>query len=129
MDLETLFGSDICVTVQPRNLDRQYAGFAGAVGVTTMNLGTRGRQLVVTGRLSAAGASYNAARVNLQAAINAIELYLTAAAANYTYKTQTFYNVIFDRFSLRQGAFGKSIHFTAEGNATAEFICFLRELI
>ncbi len=87
MDLTTIFGSDITVTVQPRKADRQFVGFSGANGMTSMNLGTRGRQITVTGRLYAAGANYNAARANLQAVIDAIESYQSALAADYTYRS------------------------------------------
>jgi len=93
-----------------------------------MNLGTRGRLILVTGRLSAAGITYNIARANLQAAIDAIETYQNAPAADYTYRGQTFYSVIFGEFKLIPGSSGKSIHYTAAGNAAVNFSHLLLEL-
>ena len=126
--LTNIFGVEIKVVAQPRQLDRQYVGFAGAGGVTSMNLGTRGRQLIVSGRLRASGGSYSAARGNLQDKIDDIEAYLTAEAAGYTYEGETYKNVVFDRLTLveRQGRY---IHYTSAGEATADFVCFLRQLI
>lgn len=128
-DLATIFGSAIKVGVQPRQSERQYAGFPGAHGVTTMAMGTRGRQLVITGTFYQNGENYAAARAALQTAIDAIEAYLYAAAADYTYGGQTYYNVVFDKLSLVPDQQGKFFHWNAGGYVTVKFVCYGRCLI
>ena len=127
--LTTIFGSEIKVYAQPRNADRQYVGFAGADGLVSMLMGTRGRQIVVTGRLAASGANYNAARTSLQAVIDGIESYLSIEAADYSFAGTTYSDVVFDRFQLVPDNSGKVFHWTAAGYVIADFVCFMRSLI
>jgi len=129
VDLTTIFGSEIKVSVQPRRAEKQYTGFPGAHGLVSMDLGTRGRQMVVTGRLRASGNDYSDARSNLQAKIDDIEEYLWADVSDYTFKGQTYSNVIFDKFELMPNSRGKTFHWTSEGYVTADFVCFLTILI
>jgi len=124
IDLTTIFGAQINVHVQPRQAHRQYVGFPGCHGVLGMHLGTRGRQLIVSGTLAATGASYNAARVNLQTWLNDIEAYLNADAASYTYCAQTYNYLVFDRLQLLPDGEGKTFHYTATGYVTCRFVCF-----
>ncbi len=130
-NLTAIFGSAIKVYAQPRNIDRQYVGFAGAHGVVGMHLGTRGRQLVVTGKIGTSGANYTVARANCQAAINAIEAYTypEAVAADYSFAGTIYYDVVFDKFRLVPDGAGKVFHWTADGYVTADFVCYLRELV
>ena len=127
-NLTTIFGNEIKVYAQPRNADRQYVGFAGADGLVSMQMGARGRQIVVSGRLAAGGANYSAARANLQAVINGIESYLTDAATDYSFAGTTYTDVVFDKFQLIADNAGKAFHWTAAGYATADFVCYLRSL-
>jgi len=119
----------LTVSPQPRQSDSQYTGYPGAHGVTRMHLGTRGRQLVITGRLARSGSDYDAARSNLQEVIDAIEEYLWSDAADYDYKDDTYTNVVFDKFQLVPGREGKVFHFTSEGLVTADFVVYARCLI
>lgn len=128
-DLTTIFGTAINVYTQPVQADRQYAGFPGAHGVVCMHLGTRGAQLVISGTLGYSGPNYATARASLQSAINAIQTYTWADAADYTFKGQTFYNVVFDSFQLIPDGTGKAFHWTAEGYVTCKFVCYARILV
>lgn len=128
-DLTAIFGNDISVGAQPRRATRQYTAFPGAQGLVGMHMGTRGRPMVVTGRLSASDGSYNAARQALQAIIDTIEAYLTADAADYDFKGQTYSNVVFDRLQLIPDNRGVFFHWTAEGKVTVNFVCFLTILV
>ena len=127
-DLTTIFGSEINVQAQPANVDRQYVGFPGGNGLLSMNLGTRGRQLVIAGTLAATGSGYADARSNLQAIIDNLESYLTAPEADYSFAGTTFLNVVFDRFQLIPDS-NKVFHYTAEGYVTCRFICYGRSLL
>ena len=127
--LTTIFGSEIKVYRQSRQAERQYVGFAGAHGVTVMHMGTRGRQLVITGRLASSGANYSAARTNCQAVIDSIEAYLNEGSASYSFEGTTFNNVVFDRFELVPGFDGKAFHWTNTGYVTVDFVCYGRELL
>jgi hypothetical protein len=130
-DLTTIFGNEIKVGAQPRDIDRQYAGLAGAHGLLAMHMGTRGRRIVVTGTLASSGVDYAAARANLQDVIDGIEAYTYpgVAAADYSFFGETYNNVVFDRFQLVPDSDGRFFHWTSSGYATCSFICLLRQLI
>jgi len=121
--LTTIFGNEIKVFCQPRQAARQYVGFPGVHGVVATHLGTRGRQLVISGRMRAA------TRPLLAAAIEAIEPYLWADAADYSFAGGTYSYVVFDKFQLVPDNTGKAFHFTSEGWVTCDFVCFARLLV
>jgi hypothetical protein len=123
VDLTTIFGPEIKVVAQPRQVHRQYAGFPGADGVTAMHMGSRGYQLVIRGRLRAA------TRPVLQAAIDAIEAYLCYGAADYSHDGVAYYLVVFDKFGLVTDSGGKAFHKVSTGWVTCEFIMYARALI
>jgi len=129
VDLTTIFGNEIKVYAQPVISVRQYAGFAGAHGLTCMHLGTRGYPIVVTGKIATAGETYAAARANCNAAIAAIEHYLLAGAIDYTFYGTIYYGCVFDSFRLIPDYTGKAFHWTSEGYVTVDFIAYLRGLI
>ena len=128
MYLTTIFGSEVNVVQQPVQVDRQYAGFAGAHGLAAMHLGSRGRQLIIKGRLRASGANYAAARAALVVAIGTIEAWCNAGATDFIYGAETYYATVFDRFQLLARR-DKWFHFTAEGYVTCDFIMYGRCLI
>ncbi len=109
---------------------RQYSGFAGAHGATAMHLGSRGYPIMVKGLLRVPIATtYNAARSSMEAEILAIEQYNWAGAATYTYKTFSFYNVVFDdAFKPFRDAHGK-MFFIAGGWLICRFTARLRGLV
>jgi len=108
---------------------RQYAGFPGAHGVVAMHLGTRGRQLVISGTLRATGGSYSAARVVLRAAIDSIESYLWAYAADYSFAGTVYVSTVFDKFQLVPDSRGKVFRLTKGGWVTCDFVCYGRTLV
>jgi len=111
--LTTLFGYEIKVSAQPRLAEIQFVGYPGAHGVTGMNLGTRGKALTITGRLSYAGSSYNDSRTHLDALLAIIEALLWTDAADYTYCGQTYEQLQFVRFELIPDGEGKVYHMTS----------------
>lgn len=128
MDITTIFGSEINVVCQPVQADRQYAGFSGAAGVAAMHLGTRGRQIVIQGRLRATGANYWVARAALATAIGTIEAWQNAGATDFTYGNETYSAVVFDRLQLISRS-DKFFHYTAAGYVTTDFIMYARSLV
>ena len=111
--LTTKFGYEIKVFTQPYLVEIQFVGFPGAHGVTGMNLGTRGKPLVITGKLRYAGSSYDNSRENLDAWIATIEALLWTDAADYTYHGQIYEQVQFTHFELVPDGEGKVYHMTA----------------
>lgn len=128
-DLTTIFGTEIKVYNQPRQAARQFVGFPGAHGVVAMHLGSRGYQFVISGIISASGVDYATARATVQTAIAAIEPYLWADAADYSFKGITYSNIVFVGFQLIPDSNGKVFHWTSEGWVTCSFICYARSLI
>lgn len=128
-DLTNIFGPEIRVYAQPRQLDTEFVGFPGADGVLRMNMGTRGRQLVISGTLAATGTDYKDARANLQAVIDSIESLQNEEEAVYTHKDISYLNIVFDRFELVPDGAGKAFFYTAEGWLLCNFICYARCLI
>lgn len=116
-----LFGTEIKVFAQPRLVETQFVGFPGAHGVVAMNLGTRGKPIIITGTLREAGNSYDTSRKNLDDWITDIEALLWAEAADYTYHGQTFEQIQFVKFDLLPDGEGKLYHMTQDG-VVANFI-------
>jgi len=127
--LTSVFGSEINVAWQPRDIARQFTGFPGARGLTCMHLGSRGYAVIVTGRVRAGGESYAVARANLVTAIANIEDYLYAAAEDYTYFNETYQQVVWGRLELIPGSNGKVFHWNIKGEVFADFRCIGRALI
>jgi len=121
--LTVIFGSEINVTPQPRQVERQYAGFAGAEGVTAMHMGSRGYQLVISGRLRAA------TRAPLQAGIDAINSYCWSAAGDYSHGGITYSWVVFDKMEISRDGRGKGFHLLGSGWVTCEFTMYARALV
>jgi len=125
--LTDIFGTHINVTPQGRRRDKQKTGFAGAHGMTGMNLGSRGRPIVVTGTLYAAGASYALARAALLAAINVIDAYQDLSDDTYTYQSETYYYTTFESpVMIQPGPAGRGIYYNGS-QAFCRFQCLLYE--
>lgn len=122
--LTAIFGTNINVYQQPIRSVRQYAGFPGAHGLAGMHLGTRGRQLVISGHLAVTGANYNAARIIMQTSINAIEAYLLAYPVDYSFAGTVFYAVVFDKFELVPDNKGKAFHWAIGNRLICQFKCY-----
>ncbi|MCE5186084.1 MAG: hypothetical protein LLF76_08170 [Planctomycetaceae bacterium] len=89
--------SELIVGRQPRQMSRRLDGYAGADGLTGMNLGTRGYVIPIILTLRAAGASYAAARATMEAYIYTVELLQDLDAAEYTYGSITYSLAIWER--------------------------------
>jgi len=126
--LTNIFGTEIKVYAQPRQGQRQYAAFPGADGVVGMFMGTRGRQIVITGMLADTGSNYYNARANLQATIDAIEAYQQEPEADYSFAGETYTDVVFDKFQLVPDNNGKVFYWTSDGYVTCKFVACLNEL-
>ena len=122
--LTTIFGTAINVYQQPIRSVRQYAAFPGAHGLAGMHLGTRGRPIVISGHLAVTVAGYSAARASLQTAINAIEVWLLADPADYSFMGVTFYAVVFDKFELVPDGDGKVFHWAIGNRLICKFKCW-----
>jgi len=122
-DLTTIFGNEIKVALKPRRPQRQYYGFAGAHGVTAMHMGSRGFTLVVTGTLRAAS------RPLLESAIAAIESWLWAGAADYSFYGCLYSNVVWDQFEILTSPDGKAYGLTSTGWVRCNFRMIGRGLL
>jgi hypothetical protein len=128
--LTTIFGNEINVAVGRRQAVRMRTGFAGAHGVTSVNLGSRGYAIVVTGtgRQSLSGLTFAQARAALEAALLAIENYQWIAADTYTYGTGSYYNVEFDKLEVLADGSGKQFYNTGS-YVLCRFRAYLKGLI
>lgn len=113
--LVSIFGSEVSVVMNPKVLAADYRGFAGAEGVTRMHLGSRGRPILVTGRLRAAS------RAALQTDIDAIEDCLDYDADYYTHESVTYYNVVFDKFTLVPVSRSRTFGVNSDGDVFVDF--------
>jgi len=121
VDLTAIFGNEIKVVYHPAAVDRQLCGFAGAHGLTVMHMGSRGRLLVIGGRIRATGESYIIARAALEALITTLQAFSFCDAGDYTYKNSTYMNVIFDqpKLSPKSGRYG----YNSQGYCWVDFTC------
>ena len=129
INLSTIFGPEINVVVQPRDVERSYSGFPGAHGVTTMFMGSRGRSIRITGRIATYGVNYAAARTACQAAIDAIEAYLWAPAQDYHWGNNIYYAIVFDAFRILGDRNGKGFRWTRDGYCVADFVMTGRAIL
>ena len=127
--LTEIFGSEISVADDFRVGQRRYVGLPGADGLLSMWLGTRGYPIVITGQLWATGETYAAARNEVVAMINAIEPYLGALPASYSFQGVTYADVVFDSIHLLADSRGVTYHWTASGKCQVDFVCQARSLI
>jgi len=128
-NLTTIFGTEIVVSPQARTVERQLSAFAGAHGLTSMFMGSRGYTITVTGRIAAdASAGYNAGRAILEGYITAIEAYQYNYAADYTFRGILYENVIFEKFDIKRDANGKAFHYVKGNYLIADFTAQLRAL-
>lgn len=121
--LTTIFGKEIRVTAMTRQSHRQYTGFCGANGLTSMHLGLRGRQIFVVGQLREEGNNYSNARQAIQAEIDTIDAYKGpgADAIDISYQGETYKSCVLDIFEPVRDGQGKSIHWDGK-YAVADFI-------
>jgi len=121
--LTNIFGSEIKVTAQPRDVHRQYSHFAGANGLTAMHMGSRGHRIIIEGIIRAASRPF------LRLAVLAIEDWLYAGAVDYTFAGCTYYAVVWERFELQRDGSGKSVYWSSEGWVLTRFTAYGRALI
>jgi len=129
IDLTYIFGDEIIVATYTRRIDRQRVGLPGAHGVLSMHMGSRGRQIIVKGKIWGSGNDYASARADCQAWLDEIDLYKFAGAADYTFMDDTYYNVEFDDIVPLPDKDGKTFHYNAEGYVILDFIAYLYQLI
>jgi len=127
--LVTIFGPEIKVYSTALIVDRQYTGFPGANGLTAMWLGTRGRHVIITGRLRGTGSTYALARAAVAAGIANIETWLNWGADTYTFFYEVYYNLILEKFDIVPDGQGKAFHLNANGSVTVDFVVTGRQLI
>jgi len=129
-DLTDIFGDEITVHAQNRKVDQQLSGNAGSHGLTSMNLGSRGYDLVVKGTLRESGESYDAARAELQAVLDdEVEPLLWADADTYEFRGETWENIIWLDIQLIPDGNGVMFHYTSAGQMTVNFIALGKALI
>jgi len=121
--LVNIFGSQIKVTCQPREVQRQYSHFAGSHGLTAMHMGSRGHQLIVNGIIRAA------TRVLLRSAILAVESCQWSGAVDYSFAGNTYPAVVWEKFELHRDGTGKSVYWSSTGWVLTRFTAYGRALI
>ncbi|HOQ06150.1 MAG TPA: hypothetical protein PKY88_13165 [Anaerohalosphaeraceae bacterium] len=127
-DLQTLLGSELTVGLNNRRMQRQYLGFAGAHGLATIALGTRGFELPISGVIRATGTTYKQARNNAVMIAQNLEALQAAEPADYFYKGTTYLNCIFENFRLVPSANGR-IFVPVPGGCLARYEITLRGLV
>jgi len=125
--ITTLLGNELKTTEAPRVMDRQFASFPGAHGITSITMGSRGWQLVFTGKVRLGGANYAAARAAAQTAIWNIAAMTAWDAGDYTYQNVTYYNCVWTNFRVLGGE--KTYVYTSNGYITVEFTITLQGLL
>jgi hypothetical protein len=127
--LTSIFGSEIIVNPQGKEVDREYSGYAGSDGLTSMYLGGRGSAIIVRGIVRGTGNTYDLARADAAAKLAAIEAYQTAPAADYTFKNDTYLSVVWYKVEKVPDATGKVFYFNSKGEVIVNFIAYGRSLI
>ena len=122
--LTNLFGtSELVAFDKPHDIERQFAGFPGAHGVTSMFMGSRGTALVVKGTLRAES------QAALQLLIRSVAALQFLDAADYSHQNYTYYSVVWGPMQLIDSSRGTPISFNSSGQYFATFIMQGRSLI
>ena len=114
--------NDLIVGRTPRQMARSLSGYAGANGLTGMNLGTRGYQIPIALTLRAAGVTYALARAAMETQIYAVESLQSLDAAEYTYGNVTYSNCVWEKPQILPGPGGKQYAWTGS-------VCIVRMAI
>lgn len=129
-NLTTVFGNDIAVACGPSIQDMQFSAFAGANGLTALDMGSRGNIIVVTGIIySSSNLVYSAARAQVEGIITSIKTWLGGAENDYTFQGSNYYGVVFLRFDPIPDGQGRQFQFTPEGRCLCRFVCTGRSLV
>jgi len=118
-----IFGSEIKVTAEPRDIARQYSHFAGSDGLTAMHLGSRGYRLIIEGIVRAS------TRPLLRSAVLAIEDWRWAGAADYSFAGNIYYFIVWDKIEIPRDGNGKSVYWSSAGWVLTRFTAYGRALI
>jgi hypothetical protein len=119
--LTSLLGTEIKVFLQPRKMNRQFTGFAGVHGMTSMEMGTTGFVVDIEGVIRRAGVNYAAAYAYMMEDIDAFEALQFLPMNHYTYNGATFQYCVFHNPRLLRMASGKQFSYTMEGYMIARF--------
>jgi hypothetical protein len=129
-ELTTIFGNEIRVGNDFRIIQRQYNGFAGAHGLTTKHMGSRGSVIVVSGILrGTAESSYDTARNKCLEIITATEQYLAAGDTDYTFKGTTYEKVVWDKINIVPDSKNTYFQWNSKGECFVNFIATGRCLV
>ena len=120
--LTDIFGDEIIVADGSCQVDREYSGFAGADGLVSMHLGSRGSDSAVAGIVRGTGESYAAARANARLQMLDIEDTVSLDADDYTFGEDTFENVVWDSVKKIPDANGKIYQLNSKGEVIVRFI-------
>jgi hypothetical protein len=129
IDLTTVLGNELIVSSDPHQVDRQHTGFAGADGLTSMHLGTRGRAIIVTGTIRVAAPNYVTGRSNAENAIDALMALQFNAEIDYSFAGSYYYAVIFEKLVILTTPSGKSFIRNSAGQMIVRFVYHLRSLL
>ena len=129
-DLTTIFGSEIIVNPQSKEIDREFSGFAGSDGLTSMYLGSRGSTIIIRGIVRGTGANYDVARADAVSKMDAIEIYQVMAAADYAFKNDIYSSVVWYKIEkIPDPQTGKVFLFNSKGEVIVNFLAYGRSLI
>lgn len=122
-DLTNIFGNDINVFDGNREADREFTGFAGSHGLTSMLLGSRGADIIVRGCVRAS------TRALAAAAIKAIEDAQWLPEDDYTFQNDTYMSIVWNKVEKIPNASGQVYLFNSAGEFVVQFIATGRMLI
>jgi len=128
-NLTTIFGSEIIVASQGKEADREFSGYAGSDGLTSMHLGSRGNAVVVRGIIRGSGNGYDTARADAAAKLAAIEDHFITGALDYSFKGETYLSVVWYKLEKVPDTDGKVFHLNSKGEVIVNFIVYGRSLI
>jgi hypothetical protein len=126
--LQSIFGDEISVGEGHRQADREFTGYAGAHGLTSMLLGSRGRDVIVRGIVRGSGTNYSTARRNAAGKLDDLENAQWLDPDEYSFMGNTYYSVVWNRLELVPGPNGQTYCQTAT-DVIVQFIMYGISLI
>ncbi len=127
-DLIDILGSEITAYAQNRIADREFSGYAGSHGLTSMLLGSRGKEIVVRGIVRGSGRDYISARADAVKKMDEIEALQWQQAADYYLKGENYHTVVWVKVEKIPDSNGVVYRQNSKGTVLVQFVLSGRSL-
>ena len=122
--LNSIFGDEINVHDGHRQADREFTGYAGNHGLTSMLLGSRGKDIIVRGTVRGSGGNYGSARNDAADKMAEIEAAQWLDEDDYTFFNDTYKSVVWNKVEKIPNDKGQVYFQSSSGEVLVNFVAY-----